>query len=75
MVGLFTKNFKFKNGRKLVPCYMPVKIIARVSSQAYRVRLSEKYYRIYDVVLVLFLELWTAPHDLEKTLLPDLEDD
>ena len=75
MVGLFTKNFRFKNGRKLVPCYIFIKIMARVSNQVYKVRLPEKYYRIYNVVLVLFLKPWTAPHDLKKTPLPDLKDD
>ena len=33
----------------------------------YKIRLPEKYYRIYNMVLVLFLKPWTAPHDLEKT--------
>ena len=75
MVRLFIKNFKFKNGCKLVPYYILIKIMARVGSQAYRVRLPEKYYRIHNVVPVLFLKPWTAPHDLEKAPLPDLEDD
>ena len=75
MVRLFTKNFKFKNGRKLVPRYIPVKVITRVGNQAYKVRLPEKYYRIYNVVPVSLLEPWTAPHDLEKAPFLDLEDD
>ena len=75
MVRLFTKNFRFKNGRKLVPCYILIKIMAKVGNQAYKVRLPEKYYRIYNVVLVLFLKLWTAPHDLKKTPLLNLKDD
>ena len=41
----------------------------------YKVRLPEKYYRIYNVVPVSLLEPWTAPHDLEKAPLPDLKDD
>ena len=41
----------------------------------YKVRLPEKYYRIYNVVPVSLLKLWTVPHDLEKAPLPDLEDD
>ena len=41
----------------------------------YRVRFPEKYYRIYNVVLVSFLKLWTAPHDLKKAPLPDLKND
>ena len=41
----------------------------------YKVRLPEKYYRTYNVVLILFLELWTASHDLEKTPLLNLEND
>ena len=74
MVRLSTKNFKFKNGRKLAPRYIPIKITAKVSNQAYRVRLPEKYYRIYNMVPVLFLKPWTAPYDLKKTPLPDLKD-
>ena len=49
--------------------------MARVGNQAYKVRFLEKYYCIYDVVLMLFLELWTVPYDLEKALFPHLEDD
>ena len=75
MVKLFIKNFRFKNGHKLISRYILIKIIAKVGSQVYKVRLPEKYYRIYNVVLVLFLELWTAPHDLEKTPFLDLKDD
>ena len=55
--------------------YILVKITARVSNQAYKVRLPEKYYRIYNVVPVLLLKLWITPYDLEKTPLPDLEND
>ena len=47
MVKLSTKNFRFKNGRKLIPCYIPIKIITKINNQAYKVRLPEKYYRIY----------------------------
>ena len=57
MVRLSTKNFKFKNGHKLAPYYIPIKITAKVNNQAYRVRLPEKYYRIHNVVPVSFLEL------------------
>ena len=74
MVRLFIKNFKFKNGRKLIPRYILMKIMARVNNQAYKVRLPEKYYRIYNVVPILLLKPWTIPHDLEKTPLPDLKD-
>ena len=49
--------------------------MVKISNQVYKVRLPEKYYCIYDVVSVLFLKPWTAPHDLEKTPLPDLKDD
>ena len=74
MVRLFTKNFRFKNGRKLIPCYIPIKITARISNQAYKVRLPEKYYRIYNVVPVLLLKPWTAFYDLKKAPLLDLKD-
>ena len=73
MIKLSTKNFRFKNGYKLAPHYIPVKITAKISNQVYKVRLSEKYYYIYNVVPVLFLKPWTAPHDLEKAPLPDLK--
>ena len=36
--------------------YIPVKITAKISNQAYKVRLPEKYYRIYNMVLVSFLK-------------------
>ena len=49
--------------------------MARVNNQAYRVRLPEKYYRIYNVVLILFLKPWTVPYDLKKTPFPNLKDD
>ena len=57
MVGLSIKNFRFKNGRKLVPRYIPIKITAKINNQAYKVRLPEKYYYIHNVVPVLLLKL------------------
>ena len=48
--------------------------MARVGNQAYKVRLPEKYYRIYNVVPVLFLKPWTVPHNLGKAPFPDLKD-
>ena len=47
--------------------------MAKINNQVYKVRLLEKYYRIYNVVLVLLLKPWTAPHDLEKTPLLNLK--
>ena len=73
MVRLSTKNFRFKNGRKLAPYYIPIKITAKINNQAYKVYLPEKYYRIYNVVLVLLLKPWTALHDLKKTPLLHLK--
>ena len=75
MIRLFTKNFRFKNGCKLVPRYILIKITAKINNQTYKVRLPEKYYRIHNMVPVLFLKPWTAPHDLEKAPFPDLKDD
>ena len=75
MIRLFTKNFKFKNGHKLALYYILIKITAKISNQAYKVRLPEKYYRIYNVVPVSLLKPWTAPHDLEKTPFLDLKND
>ena len=49
--------------------------MARVNNQVYKVRLPEKYYRIHNVVLISFLELWIAPYDLKKAPLPNLKDD
>ena len=74
MVKLSIKNFRFKNGRKLAPCYIPVKIMAKVNNQAYRVCLPEKYYRIHNVILVSLLKPWTAPYDLKKTPFLNLKD-
>ena len=75
MVRLFIKNFRFKNGYKLVPYYIPIKITAKINNQAYRVRLPEKYYYIYNVVLISLLKPWTAPYDLGKTPFPNLKND
>ena len=75
MVRLCTKNFKFKNGRKLAPRYILIKITARIGNQAYKIRLPEKYYRIHNVVPISFLKPWTAPYDLKKAPLLDLKDD
>ena len=74
MIKLSTKNFRFKNDRKLIPHYIPIKITARINNQAYKVRLPEKYYRIYNVVPMSLLKPWTAPHDLKKTPLLNLKD-
>ena len=49
--------------------------MTKVNNQVYKVRLSEKYYRIYNVVLVSLLEPWMAPYDLKKAPLLDLKDD
>ena len=75
MVRLFTKNFRFKNGRKLAFRYILIKIMAKINNQVYKVRLPEKYHRIYNVIPVLLLKPWTTPHDLKKAPLPDLKDD
>ena len=48
--------------------------MARINNQAYKIRLPEKYYRIYNMVLISLLKLWTAPYNLKKTPLPDLKD-
>ena len=66
MIRLSIKNFKFKNGRKLVPRYILIKITAKINNQAYKVRLPEKYYRIHNVVPVSFLKPWTAPYVTER---------
>ena len=49
--------------------------MARIGNQAYRVRLSEKYYCIHDVVPVLFLKPWTVFYNLKKASFPDLKND
>ena len=74
MVRLSTKNFRFKNGHKLIPRYILIKIMAKINNQAYKVRLLEKYYHIYNMVPMSFLEPWTVPHDLKKTPLLNLKD-
>ena len=57
MVRLFIKNFRFKNGYKLAPYYILIKIMAKINNQAYKVRLPKKYYCIYNMVLILLLKL------------------
>ena len=39
----------------------------------YKVRLPEKYNRIYNIVPVLLLKPWTVPHDLKKAPFLNLE--
>ena len=48
--------------------------MAKINNQMYKVRFPEKYYCIYNVVLISLLKPWTAPHDLKKTPLPNLKD-
>ena len=48
--------------------------MARINNKAYKVHLPEKYYRIYNIVQVLFLKPWTALYDLKKTPFPNLKD-
>lgn len=56
IVGLSTKNFRFKN-RKLTLTYIKVKIPKRIGSQAYQVILPTQYSRMHDVFPVSLLEL------------------
>lgn len=58
IVGLSTKNFRFKNGRKLVPTFIPVKVTERIGTQAYRIELPAQYSRLHDVFPVSLLEKW-----------------
>ena len=48
--------------------------MARFSNQAYKVRLPEKYYYIYNMVPISLLKPWTVSHDLKKTPFPNLRD-
>jgi hypothetical protein len=72
IVGLSTKNFKFKAHSKFIPRFIPVKITERIGNQAYRVALPDKYRRMHDVFPVTLIEPWTATRGLMP--LPDLED-
>lgn len=74
VVGLSTKNFRFKNGRKLAPTFIPVRIKERIGRQAYRVQLPRKYDRLHDVFPVSLLEKWGVTGEQKVLPLPDLVD-
>jgi hypothetical protein len=76
IVGLSTKNFQFKAGRKLAPTYIRVKILKRIGTQAYQVALPTKYERMHDVFPVSLIEPWKDRTSVADTMpLPDLEDE
>jgi hypothetical protein len=83
LVGLSTKNIRFKGlkpkliGRRI----SPFRILEVVESQAYRLALSIKYHRLYNVFPVSALEPWRVQDpgkndiNLQKDLrMPDLDD-
>jgi transposase InsO family protein len=73
-VGLSTMNFRFKEGRKLAPRFIPVKVTERIGSQAYKVQLPVKYSRLHDVFPVSLLEKWYSGQDQKVLPLPELVD-
>jgi hypothetical protein len=73
-VGLSTKNFRFKEGKKLAPRFIPVKVTERIGSQAYKVQLPVKYSRLHDVFPVSLLEKWYSGQDQKVLPLPELVD-
>ena len=75
VIGLSTRNFRFKGGLKLVPCFIPIKIEKRIGNQAYRVTLPIKYALKHNVFPIELLEPWTGLNDLKHIPLPDLEDE
>jgi hypothetical protein len=75
IVGLSTRNFKFKISRKFTPRFIPVKILRRIGTQAYKVVLPTKYAAMHSVFPVTLLEPWTATQNIDKMPLPDLENE
>jgi hypothetical protein len=76
VVGLSTRNFRFKDNKKLAPTYIRVKILERVGQQAYRVALPTQYSRMHDVFPVSLIEPWhDRPGVADNLPLPDLIDD
>jgi Chromo (CHRromatin Organisation MOdifier) domain/Integrase zinc binding domain len=76
IVGLSTKNFRFKDGHKLAPTYIRVRILERVGKQAYKVALPTKYAKIHNVFPVAMIEPWIDRNGIADTLpLPDLIED
>ena len=74
IVGLSTKNFRFKNGRKLAPTFIPVKVTERIGTQAYRIELPAQYSRLHDVFSVSLLEKWRVAKGQKVLPLPELID-
>lgn len=77
IVGLSTAHFKFKQGKKLSPTYIRVKVLEKVGPLAYRIELPKKYGRVHDVFPVSSLEPWRdRVAEQNKALpLPELDDE
>jgi transposase InsO family protein len=74
IVGLSTKNFRFKAGRKLAPRFIPVRVTERIGRQAYRLQLPARYSRLHDVFPVSLLEKWPTAEGQTTLPLPELVD-
>ena len=74
-VKLSTKHLKFKS-RKLSPRWIgPFKVLERIGSQAYRIALPNKYFRLHDVFPIQLLEPYHRRKDDDSLMsMPDLED-
>jgi hypothetical protein len=77
VVGLSTRNFRFKAGqRKLAPTFIKVIITGRVGKAAYRVQLPAKYSRLHNVFPVSLLEPWDDSRPrVRASELPELEEE
>ena len=74
-VKLSTKHLKLKN-RKLSPRWIgPFRVLERIGSQAYRIALPNKYFRLHDVFPIQLLEPYQRKKDDDSLMtMPDLED-
>ena len=73
-VKLSAKHLKLKN-RKLSPRWIgPFRVLERIGSQAYRLALPNKYFRLHDVFPIQLLEPYHRMDNDSLMTMPDLED-
>ena len=74
-IKLSTKNLKFKSRKLALRQVRPFCILKRISGQAYRIVLPNKYIRLYNVFPVQLLKDYRRRKNNNNLIaMPDLED-
>ena len=75
---LSIKNFRFKDiNKKLTPKFIrSFKMLNIIGLQVYRLTLSNKYIKLYNIFSISFLEPWYSRDKISDKVIsiPDLED-